>query len=309
MNRLAYMPVHFFLHFQQAVSFQRNPEPVFVLRSVLGYNLRPMCCIARNAVCASCMYNQTCAYSYIFETILPQKNAVRRGTDRASHPYAMTQCRKAADGECSDYDFTITLFGKAIDYLPYIYAAFARAGKYGLFKERIPYEITDVQADNGSLLIDGETIRTDTAPLIWAGSTKMEKGAVEEVLVELRSQLRFKTRGKYTLDFSAEDFMLCLYRRMRTLCILYGEYDEESAYVPEQVTCSRSDAALSWIDATHYSARQKKAMALGGICGTFKLIGTFSPFEKSLLTFNKICNAGKNTNFGLGQLDFWERQR
>ena len=48
-------------------------------------------------------------------------------------------------------------------------------------------------------------------------------------------------------------------------------------------------------------------MQLGGVIGTFKLKGRFSDFDLALLDFARIVNAGKNPNFGLGQIDFWER--
>lgn len=69
----------------------------------------------------------------------------------------------------------------------------------------------------------------------------------------------------------------------------------------------KTDRNLHWTDSTHYSARQKTAMELGGLTGTFKLAGRFSCVDAGLLEFARIANAGKNTNFGLGQLDFWAK--
>ena len=155
MIRFTYLPVHFFLCFDTAV--YADNSPVFVLRSVLGKQLRSMCCIARTNKCPTCLYNKTYAYATIFETILGQDNAVQPGRDRASHPFAV------------------------------------------------------------------------------------------------------------------------------------------------------SDVQVAWRDTTHYSARQKRAMALGGVQGKIRLEGEFSPFELALLEFNHICNAGKNTNFGLGQMDYWTK--
>ncbi len=43
------------------------------------------------------------------------------------------------------------------------------------------------------------------------------------------------------------------------------------------------------------------------VTGTFKLAGHFSCVDAGLLDFARIANAGKNTNFGLGQLDFWAK--
>ena len=82
--------------------------------------LRSMSCVSPKTKCLDCMYKSTCAYAFLFETILPQQNDVLPGRDRASHPFAFTQGDLSVGGKVSEYDFTMTLFGKAIDYLLYI---------------------------------------------------------------------------------------------------------------------------------------------------------------------------------------------
>lgn len=121
MIELRYLPVTFKIRFFSALECVSSVHYAFVLRSVLGFNLRSMCCIAHGKNCPDCMYNKTCAYAYIFETIIPQDNSIHAGTDRASHPFSFCNC--------SDSSFTVNLFGKACDYLPYIYAAFYKAGQ------------------------------------------------------------------------------------------------------------------------------------------------------------------------------------
>ncbi len=299
---LSYLPVNFHLCFASP-AIADNP-PLFVLRSVLGKELRSMCCIAHKSVCAECMYNHTCAYSFLFESILPQQNEVVPGRNRASHPFAFTQGDLSVGAKMSEYDFTITLFGKAVDYLPYIYAAFARTGKNGLFKARTPFIVKQVIAGGKNILIDENQLDFPLSPKIFEIATDGEnrKG---QILVELKSPLRFKTGGKYTTDFSAQDFMGCLFRRANTLCQLYGSNDGIK-YEPNK-TLSIIEKNLHWTESTHYSVRQKNKMELGGLIGTFKISGTFTPTDLALLELAKIANAGKNTNFGLGKLDFWTK--
>ena len=125
-----------------------------------------------------------------------------------------------------------------------------------------------------------------------------------QVFIELQTPLRFKIRGDYTTNVSSEDFLSCFYRRAFTLCDLYGESDgEENSYTNNEIKIENSQ--IKWSSDRRYSSRQKVSMSLGGIIGSFKLVGTFPPFVQALLEFNKIANAGKNTNFGLGQLDYW----
>lgn len=287
---LSYLPVHFYISFDSPAN--ADTPPLFVLRSVLGKELRSMSCVSHQIKCVDCMYKNNCAYAFLFETILQSENDVLPGRNRASHPFAFTQASKTGK-TIKDYDFTITLFGKAIDYLSCINEAFVHAGKNGLFKSRTPFSVT---VDEN--LVDKElqlyTIEVSNGEGIKNG----------EILVELKSPLRFKTGGRYGTEFSAQDFMNCLFRRASTLCKLYGSCEEDFRYVPNENICI-SERNLHWAESTHYSARQKNKMELGGVIGTLKLKGTFLQKDIELLEFARIANAGKNTNFGLGQMDFW----
>lgn len=300
---LTYLPVQFTIKFDTPVL--ADTPPLFVLRSVLGWKLKALCCIAHSNECNKCFYNRTCAYTFLFETIIPAENEVVPGRIRASHPYAFTQDMKPGKELLSEYIFTITLFGKAVEYLPYIYAAFVRAGKEGLFKSRTPFTITQINAAGKNILVEENQIDVNVPVKVMDVATGGE-AKTGEVLVELKSPLRFKAGGKYRLDFTAQDFMGCLYRRAKTLCQLYGTDSDDLEY-PRDASKKIFGKALQWAERTHYSARQKAVMKLGGALGTFKIQGKFTPMDISLLEFAKNCNAGKNTNFGLGQIDFWPR--
>lgn len=307
---LFYLPVNFYLEFASSVFIDN--QPLFVLRSVLGKELRSMCCIAHNSKCQECMYNKTCTYAFLFETILEQQNQIVPGRNRASHPFAFTQGKNVAGQTLDEYDFTITLFGKAIDYLLYIYAAFVRAGQKGIFKERVPFTVQKVTANQKDILISEDQIDTNICPLSfeydYEFSSTSESLKNGEILVELKTPLRFKVAGKYSNQFSASDFMSCLVRRMNTLYSLYGQDKQmpsDKIYSNEAIQIS--DKNLRWSQSRHYSARQKEAMKLGGVTGTFKLAGSFTQADIKLLEFAHLANAGKNTNFGLGQIDFWNK--
>lgn len=303
--KLKYLPINLTIKFSDSVQIDVNP--LFILRSMLGKNLRSMCCISKQSTCPECVYNKTCAYAFLFETILLQENSLLPGTNRASHPFALSTKRLQRENPITEYNFTITLFGKAVEYLPYIYAAVVRSGKDGLFKSRTQFEVADVSIDGKSILISENQIDTSIPSKEFSFDFNNNDKTQEEILVELKSPLRFKTNGKYTLDFSASGFMKCLYRRVKTLCMLYGTWEDEFNHYESTEGISIEDKKLRWLDLNHYSARQKKGMELGGVIGSFKLSGEFSSFELALFELNRIANAGKNTNFGLGQIDFWKR--
>ena len=295
---LDFLPVTFYISFEKPVN-TFHTDDIFVLRSVLGYNLKSISCIAHQKECPSCVYNQTCAYAFIFETIIPKDNAIQPGTNRASHPFILS--------DFTGKSFTITLLGDAVKYLPYIYAAFHKAGEKGLFKERIPFNIEDIRIGEESLLIDENTLKRNITSFIWKYEHSADSKQRKEIFIELKTPLRFKTRGHYTKDFTAVDFMQCLFRRLRTVTTMYGHCSQFPTYKNEEIEFEITEKNLKWIDETHYSARQKSAMELGGVCGSFKLKGLFSDFDMALIDFAKKFNAGKNPNFGLGQIDYWER--
>lgn len=249
------------------------------------------------------------------------------GRSRASHPFSLSSKIQFKNyrNPLDEYPFAITLFGKAADYLPYIYAAFVRSGQNGLFKNRTKFKIESVFASGKNILIDENHLDLDFATDEWkCGFGKSKPNAENEkqhvversetakqsqILVNLKSPLRFKVQGKYTADFSAEDFMNCIFRRARTLCSLYGEIseDEKNLWKISAGGIQITERNLRWEDERHYSSRQKTAMDLGGVSGTFKMEGNFTQEERALLDFAESAGAGKNTNFGLGQVEVWER--
>lgn len=301
--KLSFLQFEFSLEFVEPAIVDTNP--LFILRGMLGKNLRSMCCISKHSVCTECLYNKTCVYSYIFETILSSDNSVLPGRNKGCHPYSFSVKRHEHKNPITEYSFLITLFGNSVKYLPYIYAAFVRAGNDGIFRGRTQFKIKSVVAGGKNILIDENHLDMEVVPVVWESSDESKLNH-HEILVEMNSPLRFKFGGSYGTGFSAQNFMSCLYRRAKTVCSLYGEISEKDfqKYIPSE-SLEVMDRKIRWIDFRHYSARQKNAMELGGCIGSLKMSGDFSNFELSLLELNKIIGAGKNTNFGLGQIDYW----
>lgn len=308
---IEYSKVQFTLRFDQPV--KTDNDVAFVLRGILGSKLRSLCCVTGKKDCTSCNFanGMQCAYVFLFETILNKSNSLHPGRNRASHPYAFTRCVQIPPGSrITDYPFEITLFGKASGYLPYIYAAFVQGGKSGMFKSRTPFSVISVKDADGSELLSGEdSIKTCLLPRRWEFPSAPFVGSKSgQVLAVLKTPMRFKTKGRYTDDFDAAAFMSCLYRRAKTMCQLYGEWEEEQTVQGMSFPGIRiAEKSLHWKDTAHWSGRQKQVMELGGLLGTVRLEGTFSPLDQAVLEFNQIANAGKNTIFGLGQIEFWPK--
>ena len=100
--------------------------------------------------------------------------------------------------------------------------------------------------------------------------------------------------------------MNAIQRRRKTLYGLYGFLEEQSS-VYEKTDFELCEKNFSYKEDVHYSARQKRSMKMGGIIGNFAMHGLFSQRDLMLLEFAKTFGLGKNTIFGLGNIDYWKK--
>ena len=303
---IAYLPVHFYCAFDRETKV--DTHPIFVLRSVLGAQLRSMTCMSTHSKCDNCMFNQACVYCRFFETVIDKSNPMLEGRDRASHPFAFTQnSRFKIDGTIKEFDFTITLFGDSIRFLPYIYAAFCNAGQRGLYSARSKFVINDVKVHDQSIMLSFDELDMNFDANVFELSENdvtSNDRIKHEIDVSLLSPLRFLTNGDYADSFTADEFFACLYRRLRIMLALYGVDYHLIDINQSVISVGLNNPHWEVIRYSRYSARQKHSMIFNGISGLFTLSGEFTPFMLKLLEFNKLANAGKNTNFGFGQIDY-----
>ena len=300
---LSYKKIGFKIILEKEVNFS-VPVP-FLFRSVIGFQLRKMCCIARNAVCADCMFNVSCIYGITFESIVPKDNAAITGRDRISHPIIIDSDIFAGT-TANSLLVSIIFLGTSIPYFPYFYHALVKAGEAGIARERVPYQVKDIVeiSETGkerSLLMDGQKIDTRIKPERWECRAETGAEAEKNVKVTLLSPLRFKGQDKYVYKPAEAHLAMCLHRRMQLLCSHYGHYHYSGGYkFSGGWTIIQQD--LEWRNFVHYSVRQKKPVRLGGLLGSLTLAGTFSPYEYGFLRFAELFHGGKYTNFGLGKM-------
>ena len=295
----------YIFRFKFAKEISINLNTISVIRSILGMNLKSMCCLSKNTDCHNCLYSGTCIYATFFESIISKNNTVLSGRNTASHPFVLSLFTNEKQSEI--LKLKLVLFGKYTEYLPYIYGAFVRAGKKGFGKERIPFEVSDITVDETSILETEEKLRTDYSLKKWElNDFNTEKTG--EILIRIKTPLRYKAGGNYAHEINVQDFLNCLYRRSKTICGFYGNYDEEKdIFDTENCQLSVIEQSIKWSENNRYSSRQKAEMSLGGMTGDFKLQGKFRQQDRDLIEFARLFGAGKNTNFGLGQIDVWER--
>jgi hypothetical protein len=310
--RLLYKKVTFKLGFSGKARFPA--PPAFVIRSVMGLQLRRICCIAHGSVCGSCMFSSACAYGFAFESIAPRDNAVLAGRDRFPHPVVIGT-EPFLPGEYEALKLDLVFMGPTVKYVPYFYYALKKAGETGVLRERVSFQIKDVVCGGASILLDRDTLDTGAEPDFWeADLSSDDRPEQRELLVRADSPLRLKIDGHYAKSLEARDFAASLFRRALTLCSQYGSAGNIAGSVGKYFGDYQfSDKwhiinkRLVWRDFEHYSARQRVSMQLGGLMGDMVLSGEFTTFERALLRFAGIFHAGKNTNFGLGRISVWEK--
>jgi len=278
--------------------------PAFALRSVLGMNLKRMHCVSHNTPCSDCPFVATCAYAFLFESIVSKENTVLPGRDRASHPFRIAG-PLSIGRSVANLEFSFQLFGRAIEYIPHIVYAFRIAGNNGLFRSRTRFE-THAFTKEGDSIDDGEKInlkKIEINKLVRKGTNQIYNHSLN---IHCSTPVRFKTKGTYSSDFNASDFINACKRRVGTLFELYGDnedyahHDSYSETTNSQVEIIARN--LRWIDFTRYSARQGSAMKLGGVLGSFSLRGEASEKDWDALKTCAQIGVGKNTSFGLGSI-------
>ncbi|MCB4205236.1 CRISPR system precrRNA processing endoribonuclease RAMP protein Cas6 [Deferribacterales bacterium Es71-Z0220] len=278
--------------------------PAFVLRSILGKELKRFACILRHKKCEECPLKFQCAYSYIFETPIKKDTEFLVGRDKASHPFTLYS--NIDENQHTDkIDFTISLFGKGIEYFPYIFFGFLKGGENGIYRERTKYTIEKVTC-NDFLVNDGtndsiELSEPKTFQLDEDKTTLIEKS----YSIKFITPVRLKVGGNYTANISYSDIIFSAFRRLEVLGNMYGKISPELKNI-NSLSEKEEKKCLRWKEYNRYSARQKSAMKLGGAVGVIDVKGKFTPFEISLLEFASIFGLGKNTGFGFGKVEVEE---
>ena len=301
---LRYQSYGFSLVFEEKIIATLNSISTF--RGILGMNLKSMSCISANKNCADCLYSNICVYTTLFESFVSKDNKILQGRNTASHPYIILLGNNQSEPS-KTISLSVILLGKYIEYFPYVYGAFVRAGQRGFGKNRIPFFVKDISVDEKSILINENKIKTDSAVKTWSTSSD-ENIKTGEIQIQLKTPLRYKAGNVYADKIEVAEFMKCLYRRAKTLCGFYGVLDENDEFLSEDHNrIEVSECNIKWRENERYSARQKSKMSLGGMIGDFTLKGHFTQRDLDLIEFACIFGAGKNTNFGLGRINVMKK--
>lgn len=305
--------IYDFLITAQTPILLREQPFTFVLRSGLGNVIKRVACVLRNAVCATCMLKSSCMYALFFEPVAAPEAAPSWLTEMPK-PYVLSsRSFSSADiGQGQSVEFSVNLFGKANQYLPYLVHSLIKLGETGLGRKidgesRGKFYLDRVSSDGNDLWKNG-VLKDPPRPseLSCMQPDVAKSQAASRLTVKYITPIRLKEGGRLADELPFHTLFMAVLRRIRALEYVYGEnmmaMDCEELIARSQGV-KTTDSTLVWKELSHYSGRQKTAMKLGGLVGYATYEGEnlqdFLPF----LQYAEKVHLGKQTVFGLGKIE------
>lgn len=281
------------------------------LRGLLGHALKRVVCTLKHQECGQCLLREKCVYAFFFHT--PDRGDAPSPAARMAAPPKPYVLEPPQWGQ-SDYksgdilDFSILLFGRANEYLPYLIYAFKHMGSLGIGKKvqgrRAQYDLEQVFFENRCIY----TAETDrllvVEPLGLRLTDPMDSGqAASAIHIDFETPLRVKFKNSFSAELPFHLLVRTVLRRISSLEAVHGPGEPDLDYrglVARAEGIRVRENGLRWFDWPRYSARQDQKMLMGGLVGRMVYAGELSEFLP-LLRFGEEVHIGKQTSFGLGR--------
>lgn len=278
-------------------------------RGAFGIALRRAACVTGLPDCDACDLVGSCPYPTIFESRTPPDATMLTRYPRTPNPYVLEPADRHCDAQDDTLNLGVTLFGRAVDHLPYIIRALQRAGAQGLTSRRTALELLSVQAEY--LDDDGDMAWRDiyqpSEPLATTPAVeRIMPPAPDAVRIRLISPLRIKRRGHFVgaKDFDFHAFAANLLRRISLLTNFFGDAPLTADFAgllrgAEEVPVAKED--LRWRDLTRHSSRQHAKLKMGGLEGSFEVHAPRLDLFWPCLWLGQWTHVGKGCTMGLGR--------
>jgi hypothetical protein len=286
--------------------FELPEYPGSAWRGVLGHALRNTVCVTRQPTCDACLLRTSCIYSRVFES--PAGNAGDHDTSQnLPHPFVIevgTHPRPVPAGH--RLELGLLLLGPAVDGLPYIMHAIAKAGGMGIGRDRGTFELCSVQCEAGLGTEQWLPVAAAGGKLAPLAASRLDvpppPGAIR---LEVITPLRIKGRGRLlgAREFAFLDLYRTLLWRLRNLARSYAGEEPRNPHAllaaAAQVRTVRQE--LAWHEWTRYSSRQRTRLQMGGVVGWLELEGDALADLWETLWLGQWLHVGKATSMGLGR--------
>lgn len=301
-----------------------------LLRGQFGAALRNVACMTRQPSCGGCPLLTTCLYTHVFESLPPPVHNLQSfsaipnayvvepplptaGLLNATPVPGQTHPADLAQGDA--LVFHMVLVGNAIQQLALVVFAWQRALAQGMTKSRSQADLLQVDwvDANGKphtiwhhlTPVLAEHPANLTVPVMPALPTMAD--ATHALSLHIHTPLRLQQQGQplRPAQLTPRVLVSSVARRVALVLEFHAHQPQWGSQVPATVALAQQLADtrhLQWFDWTRYSSRQQQEMTLGGVLGTWQLLGHPDALASAWpwLWLGQWLHAGKNATFGLG---------
>jgi len=297
--------VHIQITFEATGVVSRSWGPT--LRGGFGIALRDVSCSLRRPSCDDCRLNGVCAYGYLFETPINPSSAIMRKYPHAPHPFVFEPPEDPIERVLAGTTqvLSLVLIGKASEYMPFILLALESLGRKGLGRDRVPFRVEAIRAEDGKDLFRASVRSQIANPLLKAIPLEPGSPCVARFSLLFRTPTRIQANGAISRSPKLIDVVANLRRR---LFLLRYFHDDGSVHhlAPAFLQAAKEARVLEshfcWTDNRRQSSRQHRRVPIGGVIGRMACEGDLG-ILRPLLLAGEYVHVGKNTAFGLGRYE------
>ncbi len=284
------------------------------LRGAFGSALKRVVCALKRIECQHCILNPRCLYVQVFEATELTRSEPANKRSQTPHPFVieppLTTETEFLPG--ADLDFSLILFGDQNENLAYFIYALVQMGKAGIGKKingrRGTYRLEHVILRDSVIYDSNEELLKLPGNIEYISPVELTAGGIScnRLKINIITPLRIKFKNRLSNELPFHVLVRAMLRRAFSLFESYGNAQPDFDYrelVRRATEVKTLRSELTWLDWRRYSNRQQRAMFMGGITGSIEYGGTLREFLP-LIEFSRKVHIGKQTTFGLGQIDY-----
>lgn len=264
-----------------------------VLRGHLSTAIRKSVCSTGASICSSperiCPKFTDCAYAYVFESSRPN-DALRGSLPR---PYALALFARGRQ-----VVLQVALAGMSGNLIEMFLSELMKSFDRGVGTRRLRMDPVELRQPWGT------ASPLKLRPAQWGDFVGLDDEKKRRVRVSLVSPLRIKKWGRIQPDIERMEFAHLLDLVLSRYECLSSHFGKGDSGVRSNLLSQESDVrivakALRFVHKERYSTRHRRSLPLGGLQGTFDLVGDVGRFLP-LLRLGQWLQIGKATTMGNG---------
>jgi hypothetical protein len=275
-------------------------------------------CSTGSRKCRPCPVKTECPYAVVFESEPPEGAEALRNYESIPRPFILEPplAEKTEYTPGEPLVFSLILFGRAVNLLPYFIVTLDEFARRGIGKGRRPFTLDQVTAVNpltgeSAVIYEGtdRVVRprdlSVTARDVWLyAAGEVSSGDIGAAKVEFITPTQIKYEGRPARIPEFHVIVRNLLRRISSMCYFHQGFAYEAdfpAIIAAAEAVSITVNHTRWFDWERYSSRQAQKVPLGGLIGEASYEGPLSVFWP-LLRLGELLHAGRGTVFGQGKI-------